>query len=106
MMEKYSQIAIDQTDGPTMTTLIEGAPGKVSRLRSLVISLASTGTIQLRSGSNALTGPMPLLGTAAFRLSIQGPEARDNCLASAPGEGLVLVTSQKAFGFAIVSQEV
>lgn len=98
----YTQVSIATTSSTAAKVLLAGATGQIGRLHELVVTLSTTGTVQVLSGSVALTGKMGATGNAAivipWRPQIEG------CLASSAGAALSInSTAATLAGYAIVS---
>lgn len=88
------------------TTIVPATPGRRIVVTRIWGKLGSTaGNLTIKSGSTALTGPIPL--AASDGLDIDGSQGSDDghhsvLLATASGEALVMQLSAGSFGGAIL----
>ena len=98
----FSRVKIDQTSSAGVTVLKAGVTGQVVRLHSLIGTMAAAGTLTIEDSSTAdLSGPMPLAANGGLVLPFQ--VYKHSCLAAGKGRGLQINTSQKFYGWAVVS---
>jgi hypothetical protein len=99
----YTQVKIDQTAAAGVTVLIAALASNYTRLHLLFGTMAVAGTLTIEdSDGTDLSGPMPVAATGGFG---PAPTPQLNlCLKTAVGKGLSINTSQKFYGYAIVSQ--
>jgi hypothetical protein len=99
----FTRVKIDQTAAAGQTVLIAADGTKVMRLHRLYVRMAAAGdlTIEAAAGTD-LSGPMPMAATGVVDLKFEPSKAGAH-VATAAGAGLAILTTQKVYGFAIVS---
>jgi hypothetical protein len=99
----FTRVKIDQTTGAGQKVLIAADGTKVMRLHRLYVRMAVAGdlTIEEAAGTD-LTGPMPVAATGIVDLKFD-PSKAGGHVATSAGAGLAILTTQKVYGFAIVS---
>jgi len=99
----FTQVKIDQTAGAGVTVLIAALASNYSRLHRLIGTGMPGGTLTLEDNDGTdLTGPMPFGANGGFNISFCAH--KDGVPITAIGKGLSILTDQKFYGFAIVSQ--
>ena len=99
----FTRVKIDQTAAAGATALIAALASNYSRLHALFGTMEAAGTITIEdSDGTDISGPMPVGANGGF--SIPFTRDADGTPITALGKGISIDTSQKFYGFAIVSQ--
>jgi hypothetical protein len=99
----FTRVKIDQTAAAGQTVLIAADGTKVMRLHRLYVRMAVAGdlTIEEAAGTD-LSGPIPVAATGIVDLKFEPSKNGCHAVTSASA-GLAILTTQKVYGFAIVS---
>ena len=99
----FTRVGVDQTAAAGVTALIGALASNYSRLHRLQGTGTPGGTLTLEdSDGTALSGPMPFGANGGF--NFEWVAHKDGTPITAIGKGLSINTSQKFYGFGIVSQ--
>ena len=99
----FTRVKIDQTAAAGQTVLIAADGTKVMRLHRLYVRMAAAGDLTIETAAGAdLTGPMPVAATGIVDLKWEPAKAGSHVVTAASA-GLAILTTQKVYGFAIVS---
>ncbi len=101
---EFSIVKIDQTASAGVTVLLAAKASMAVRLHKLVVSPDTTGTITIEDTDGTdLTGPIPVAaGTPFVDPHTDWPRS---VLITPTGKGMQINTSQKFYGYAIVSSK-
>jgi hypothetical protein len=98
-----TRVKIDQSGAAGVTVLIAALPSSYSYLHAIFGTMAVAGTLTIEdSDGTDISGPMPI-GTNGG-IVIPAEANKKLCLRTAISKGLSINTSQKFYGYAIVSQ--
>ena len=98
-----TRVKIDQTAAAGATALIAALASNYTRLHALIGTMEAAGTITIEdSDGTDLSGPMPTAANGGFNMPFEAHP--DGVPITAVGKGISINTSQKFYGFAIVSQ--
>ena len=100
----FTRVKIDQTAAAGASVLIAALASNYTRLHALFGTMAAAGTLTIEDSAGAdLSGPMPIGANGG--LVIPFTRDKDGCIITAAvNKGISINTSQKFYGFAIVSQ--
>lgn len=100
---RWTQVKIDQTAEAGVTPLKTALEKNYTRLHYLFVKMPVAGTITIQDSDGlALTGPIPVAAISGFFMDLTAN--KNAALIAAIGKGISINTSEKAFGFAKVSQ--
>lgn len=99
----FTRVRIDQTAAAGVTALIAALASNYTRLHALVGTMAAAGTLTIEdSDGTDISGPMPIGANGGMILPFE--PNKDGTPISLIGKGVSINTTQKFYGYAIVSQ--
>jgi len=98
----YTRVKIDQTAAAGVTALVGALAENYSRLHAIIGTMEAAGTLTIEDSEGTdLSGPMPVAEDGGFVIEFGNV---NHCPVTAAGKGLAINTTQKFYGFAVVSQ--